>query len=377
MGGRFRSLLKYIDVHGHASVSAKEIFEGYPLGAWCAIQRRDGKSGKLSPERKARLDAIESWVWGLEEARWEKGFHYTQEFVAVHGHARIPQSHVTEDGFRLGAWLNFQRTRNNQGKLESERVERLTQLFGGWTKSSGENKSVNPRPVRPDDWVSPSKAKWEKGFRYLQEFGDEHGHVRVPIGYEIDGFKLRDWLTNNRAKFDKLSPDRQQRLRSLPGWDDYSHGAKWEIGYGHALDYVKVHGDAAIARSCVIDGYPIGSWAMTQRGARRKGNLSQDRIDRLDALKGWDWNPPKFGGDKKFDKLQSLHADRWEVGFGHAQEFVKIHGHALIPAAYTTKDGFALGRWTNRQRVAHKAGKLPADRVKRLNNLGWTWDARS
>ena len=91
-------------------------------------------------------------------------------------------------------------------------------------------------------------------------------------------------------------------------------------------------------------------------------------------MKGWDWNPPKFGGDKKFDKLHSLHNERWEVGFGHAHEFIKTHGHALIPTAYVTKDGFALGRWTNRQRMAYKANKMPADRVKRLNGLGWIWE---
>jgi hypothetical protein len=138
-------------------------------------------------------------VWSLEEERWEKGFRHLQAYVNVHRNSRVTQTYTTEDRFRLGAWVNFQRSRYNQGKLEPDRVERLGQLPGCVWKASD--------------------AKWDEGFQHLQEFAKKHRHVRVPIGHEVDGFKLRIWYANQRAKFNKLSPERQHRLKGLPGWD--------------------------------------------------------------------------------------------------------------------------------------------------------------
>ena len=50
---------------------------------------------------------------------------------------------------------------------------------------------------------------------------------------------------------------------------------KWEAGFQRLLDYVNEHGDAKVERPYEIDGYPLGTWAMTQRQQFRKGKLSQ------------------------------------------------------------------------------------------------------
>ena len=136
--------MKFIEVNGHAAIgSDEEIFEGYPLGTWCAIQRRDGKSGKLPPERKALLDEIDVWVWSLEEAEWEKGFVASRSSSATHDACLRRQSHEAHQGtLRVGAWLNFQRTRKNQGKLEPERIAPvLIRLFDNLP---GMLKSIDP-----------------------------------------------------------------------------------------------------------------------------------------------------------------------------------------------------------------------------------------
>jgi hypothetical protein len=38
------------------------------------------------------------------------------------------------------------------------------------------------------------------------------------------------------------------------------------------------------------------------------------------------------------------------------------------------QNGFPLGKWQNRQKARHKKNKLSADRIKRLNDLGFSWD---
>jgi hypothetical protein len=242
----------------------------------------------------------------------------------------------------LALWETLARARYNQQRLEPDRAERLAKLPG---------------------WVwKASEAKWDEGFQHLQEFAKKHGHVRVPIGHEVDGFKLRTWYANQRAKFDKLSPERQQRLKGLTGWDDYSHDVKWEKGFQHLLAYVKEHGDAKVERSYVVDGYPLGTWAMTQRLEFKKGRLAKDRVKRLAALPGWDW-------DRR--------GNRWEEGYDRLVDYLKRNA-SPPPSSYVEEDGYRLGAWVQAQRHASRKGELDPDRWKRLNELkGWEWSPRA
>ncbi|HEY1840169.1 MAG TPA: Helicase associated domain protein, partial [Mycobacterium sp.] len=318
----FQHLLEYEDENGHALISSLEVFKGYPLGAWVAIQRRDGRSGKLSEERRDRLDSVSGWVWGLEDERWEKYFRLLQEYIAVHGNPHVTQTYTTDDGVRLGAWVNAQRARYNQKRLEPDRAERLAKL---------------------PDWVwKASEAKWDQGFQHLRNFAEAHGNVGVPIGYEIDGFKLRDWLTNNRAKFAKLTPDRQRRLKSLPGWDEYSQDVKWEAGFQRMLDYVSEHGDAKVERPYVVDdGYPLGSWVGTQRQQFKIGILAPGRAKRLAKLPGWRWEP---------------RAGKWEEGFDHLVAYMKRNAGEFPPGDYVDDDDYRLGAWVHMQRNLNRKG---------------------
>ncbi|MCU1701342.1 MAG: putative helicase [Mycobacterium sp.] len=333
----FLHLVEYVAAHGHASIAASESFHGYPLGTWASIQRADSRNGKLSSERREKLSSVEGWVWSLEEERWEKGFRHLEDYVTANGNSRVPQDFKSDDDFQLGAWVNFQRIRHKGGKLEPDRFERLRRI-GGWV------------------W-NASEAKWDEGFHYLEEFAKEGGHVQVPIGHEVEGFKLRTWYANQRAKFDKLSPERQHRLSGLPGWDDYSHDVRWEKAFQLLLSYVEEHGNAKVDRSCLIDGYPLGTWAMTQRLDFKKGRLAADRVKRLADLEGWDW-----------DRRNS----KWDEGFRRLSAYLKDHGSP--PPLDHEQDGYRLGAWVAQQRQLSRTGKLEKDRWAKLDELtGWEW----
>jgi hypothetical protein len=52
--------------------------------------------------------------------------------------------------------------------------------------------------------------------------------------------------------------------------------------------------------------------------------------------------------------------------------FKKRHGHCRVPVA--SKDCSSLARWVVAQRYARRKGKLSAERVQRLDKLGFSWD---
>ena len=95
-----------------------------------------------------------------------------------------------------------------------------------------------------------------------------------------------------------------------------------------------------------------------QRTQRHK--LSPERRTRLEAVDGWVW-----------DVLDAA----WEEGFTHLEQYVAMKGHARVPGAYTTPDGYKLGGWVKTQRSKKK--KLSPQRRKRLEALNdWVRKAR-
>ena len=76
------------------------------------------------------------------------------------------------------------------------------------------------------------------------------------------------------------------------------------------------------------DGFKLGSWVSNQRKNKSKNLLSQDRIERLEALPGWSWDP---------------FTEQWEEAFEQLQSYVNQHGNARVPNSYVTPDGFKLG----------------------------------
>ena len=57
----------------------------------------------------------------------------------------------------------------------------------------------------------------------------------------------------------------------------------------------------------------------------------------------------------------------------HYRIFRRQHPRTAIPADYVTEDGFRLGRWQERQRVARMLGTLPPQRIAQLDAIGFMW----
>jgi hypothetical protein len=406
----FSQVRRYVERHGHARVP-QAMQDGYPLGVWASDQRKLYAKGKLDPDRQRRLEELPGWTWNTHTDKWEDGFGYLQHYVDRHGNARIPQRYE-QDGYRLGHWAGTQRRSYAKGKLDPDRQRRLEELPGwtwnaasilsweGWfgqlgryvelhgharvptayeldghrlgkwaayqRQSYAKGKLSADRARRFEElpgwtWGIASTLSWEGWFGQLARYVERHGHARVPMAYEQDGYPLGPWASRQRRSYakGKLDPDRQRRLEVLPGWTWNTHTASWEEGFGHCEGYVARHGFANVPRYYEQDGYQLGNWVVNQRQIYAKGKLDPDRVRRLEELPGWTWN---------------THTDQWEEGYGHLQRYVERHGHARVPKGYE-QDGYPLGPWVLYQRQLKAKGNLDPDRVRRLVELpGWTWN---
>jgi hypothetical protein len=62
--------------------------------------------------------------------------------------------------------------------------------------------------------------------------------------------------------------------------------------------------------------------------------------------------------------------------FQELRVFQKQNGHGLVPISYTT-NGINLGAWVSTQRREYRSKKLFADRQKKLEELGFTWNIKN
>ena len=85
----------------------------------------------LTPIANTDSRTLPGWTWDPIADQWEEGFSRLQDYVKGHGDARVPRSYKV-DGYRLGSWINSQRTDHAKGTLDTDRQRRLEDL-PGWT----------------------------------------------------------------------------------------------------------------------------------------------------------------------------------------------------------------------------------------------------
>lgn len=406
----YDELCRYVAKCGDARVPYQCVFEGFNLGIWVTTQRRTYAIGKLNPEREERLLRLPGWMWDVKEEQWEEGFEHLVDYVEETGTARVPVKYIDDSGFTVGAWVISQRQLGKRGDLDSARMKRLEALPGwSWhTKNdtwdekfrllaeyASEHGTANVssayvfKGVALGSWAAVQRsaaaagrldedrvrrldslpgwvwhtfdARWEESFGKLLKYVAREGTSLVPQSYRLDGYALGGWVSLQRTKKvgGKLPKDRQRRLEVLPGWTWDVVGDRWEEAFALLKRYVKGQGNAEVPGDHVFEGYKLGDWVERQRSSYAKGKLSNERVQRLEGVKGWQWTPKD---------------DKWERGFAELLKFVAEHGHADAPGAYKLGE-YRLGGWVQTQRLAFDEGTLDPERKRRLEEVpGWTWD---
>lgn len=111
-----------------------------------------------------------------------------------------------------------------------------------------------------------------------------------------------------------------------------------------------------------FNGTAIATWVSQQRRFAVDDALQADRAVRLGELPGWTWDPD---------------AAAFQLAISRLRSFAAQEGTARALARYRTPDGFPLGKWCVKQRLAHRRGQLPRDRMALLEQLpGWSWEPR-
>ncbi|MFD5662829.1 DEAD/DEAH box helicase, partial [Streptomyces hirsutus] len=206
-----------------------------PIGQHMANLRRKGGLGrdpKRAAERAQQLAAIDpDWncPWPLN---WQRHYRILADLVDADGHLPDIAPGVLMDGDDIGRWLQRQREASTWAQLSTEQQERLSVLG----VQPVQVPSAAPAAGRAAKGSGKAQQAFQRGLTALAQWVEREGQRPVPRGHSeeiaLDGqtepvtVKLGVWISNTRARRDRLTPEQRAALTDL--------GVEWGGGGGGA-----------------------------------------------------------------------------------------------------------------------------------------------
>ena len=250
--------------YGHLQITTND---SVPLSVWLRKQRELYAGNKLTDEQIRKLDEL-GMQWTVDDP-WEIGFRHAEEYFRTHQELLSAGQYVCEDGYRLGKWLNNQRTKYAKGALTKAQIHRLETIGIVW---------------------DIQEMRWNSTYRLAKEYYEKYGNLNVPVEYKNEvNIDLYDWLHQQRenCRKGKLSEQRR-RLLDVIRFDWLTpRERQWEDCFVYAGRYYRDNGNLSVPVTYRDEnGFGLGKWVQTQR--KNKAKLTDPQIQRLNDI-GMEW----------------------------------------------------------------------------------------
>ncbi len=321
--------------------------------------RKAWKKNRLDASTQSALEGA-GLVFNLDQVPNRFFMVHYQKLAAFHaryGHCRLPVDYP--EARNLINWVWRQRIRRKKNRMNAAEIALLDKLGFDWQPGS--------RPIR--------LSVWYRNLATLQNYLRDKGLTTLPkLDSELGPFWMR-WLTLCRryyrqnllpadiiSSLDQLgmrwtSADRKdpQHPKTLDQEENRSSKQRkrwmqwferWKAwkesdprGYG---------GERTLPR-----------WCVKQRVRRKQGTLPQECIRLLDEH-GFNWDP--------FEQPR----EAWMFHYRHLVNFIRQHGHMIIKRDGIPEDP-GLGEWIAQVRRRRKMGRLSAEHIRLLDEIGFAW----
>ena len=101
--------------------------DGFKLGVWIANQRSRKKNNQLKAEQISLLNDIDM-VWDQNEYKWTQSYKELKNYKEKYGNTKIPKGYMGASGNDIYFWLQEQKKKYTNGKLEKDRLSLLVEL---------------------------------------------------------------------------------------------------------------------------------------------------------------------------------------------------------------------------------------------------------
>lgn len=331
---------------------------GVKLGSWLFRQRNS--FNKLTSEQKELLTSID-FTSSVYDDRWLKNYEIVRAYYEHYGNLRIPVKFRTkngithdENGVRIRNWVNYQRMYFS--KLTEKQQQLVTSM----------GLVLTTRKVH----------SWKENYKLAKIYYEHYGDLLIPVkfktsdGYTYDenGIKLGTWMREQRYSFSKLSPEKQELLKSI-GFVLNTRKEGWLRNYELAKMYYEHHGNLNIPQKFTTkngftydeDGVHIGYWLGNQKN--QFSNLPKEKQHLLKRI-----------------GLANTRNEQWLRNYELAKIYYEYYGDVHMLSKFKTSDGITydkngvqLGRWLDYQ---IKTCDPDSEHGKLLSELGVTFNVK-
>lgn len=243
------------------------------------------------------------------DQQWLTSYKGLADEVKKHG--SFP---TKETNYCLFRWMGTQRASYRKGTLSEHRQMLLKKINFPW---------------------SPKEISWKNQYEKVREFFEKNG--KMPFWM---------WCYEQKERYKKgiLLPYQIDLLKKIGfEFDVPATEKKWMMAYEQLREFIAVHHKAP---SQVRDRF-IGRWLDCQRKSYHSGTLSVGRAVLLSQLEiEWRSNDA-----------------RWEK---HYEAFCEHRNKKTLMSE-------EICQWVLFQRKQYKNGRMPQDRIIKLNSIGFQW----
>lgn len=356
---RFADLCAFKERFGHTRVKVKWP-ENPLLGAWVVSQRYKHRKKQLADEYVQRLNAI-GFDWDGRTAasraerkpsdpdkQWRATFDQFRTYAAAHGAAVVRV--VDDETKKLNRWMLTQRQAKKRGELSETRINALNEIGFVWQRNA---RCTGTHSQLPPADETPITRTWDEMLSELVDFFKLHGHCNVPDDWTAQP-QLARWAAMQRRvkKQNQLTPEQVSRMEEI-GFAWSTHDGGWDAMFAKLVEHMRPMHNGKRREAPASD--ELKRWMLTQRQAKKRGELEPEREKRLTGI-GFEWEP---------------FTSRWEKMLGELKQFHAEHGHCRVPAGWTKNP--VLANWVGVQRARKLDGKLSPERIASLDALGFAW----
>ena len=351
---RYQELESYFEIHGHSDVP-RNYEENPSLANWVAIQRSCYKKKTLKQQRIDLLNKL-NFTWSINggEDSWNQQFQELINYNEKNGHTNVPST--CKEYPLLSLWVRAQRQCFKQNKLEQKKIDRLNSVGFQFE-------------LRKE--VKRTGLSWNDYFLELKKFEEAYGHTFPSSDYLVKGTVFREWVSHQRIyyRMGKLTEDQMKKLDGLNVMEVSRDDFDWESRYKELVKFKELNGHCRVPLK--MEGKRLkyfkeqrlsfGKWVAKQRTLYKKGELSQERIEKLNAI-NFNW---KSHRDESWDKkFQELMAYKEEYGTVNFVTWNKQHQF------------YSLSLWAVSQRNCYRNHEISKDKVAELEGVGFEWDIK-
>ena len=265
-------------------------------------------------------------------------------------------------------------------------IEDEMQIATAYYRSRGEGDKIAVENFRIYDEVKECRslfnrlndalsASWEDMYSVAKRYYETHGNLEVEKRYITEeGYSLGTWLNTQRLvnagkSRGILTAEQVEKLNAIGMRWESVRDISWEKYYAVAKEYFAEHGNLLPPiTDKLYRGVKLSRWIAQLRSYRKSGicsaYLTDERIKLLDEI-GMVWDVPDYLFEKNYAALL---------------DYYKENGNADVPSYYVTADGLRLGAWVfntrSRKNGIGKGAELTDEQIKRLDELGFSWEGR-